>query len=219
MRRTLALLVFATLVASVPGAVSVEVYTLKDGRKLLGHYDDDTGQLYTLLANRECALHVERGDIVDRVPFRPKIGAVVPEQEAATSPKPMSPEERVEAERKFAEGKKDRDADALDAAGSKATRDAAAARRDAKAKRDEARRDIEKFRERASLEGVSAGEPECFEKLIVLPRTAGNNRATIDAWATAKKRDAEAAELDALAESKHREADALRSGNQTAGRD
>lgn len=206
----LALVLFA---ARAPAAV--ETFTLADGRTFVGEYDDELGQLHTTIGGKPASLAVAKEAIVERAVYRPRKAAQeaakaagdAPGQEAA--PKRMTPEEAAAAKLEAAHAAKLREAESLEGAARKADRDAAGARSDAARKQVEAERHWEAFKKRAKAEGHNVDrKPD--EKLIVLPKTAGNNRATIEALARVKQLEAQAEELDALAERKRAEADAAR---------
>jgi hypothetical protein len=217
--------VICLLACIAASSAAVEQFKLADGRTFIGEYDDETGQLHTTIAGKPFSLSVAKADIAEREIYSPKkaakaaadkravaMSSEVPGSDVkAAAPKAMSKEEKAASEREFAYGQKVRQADALDADAAKAIRDAAATRKDAARKREEAQRNLRAFRERAQAEGQSIpDEPKILEELVVLPRTSGNNRATIDAWALSKKLDAKAVELDALAEQKRNAATTAR---------
>jgi hypothetical protein len=194
----LALLLALTLAAAAPAAV--EQFTLADGRTFVGEYDDEAGQLHTLIAGKAVSLAVAKDQIAERAVWKPAKAAAVaaPAPAAEKAPKTMTPAEKAAAERNAAAERKEREADQLAADAAKAKRDAAGARADAERKVAEAKNHWRAFRKRAEAEGMSLDE-EPPKELIILPRTFGNDQKTLDAMALSKKALANAEGFDALA--------------------
>lgn len=219
---------FVLLALMVAAGHATEVFTLADGRTLTGEYLAEKGRLYTTIDGKAEALIVMPEDIVARHPvgWKPPTIVIEPgtvakadakapagDQVEVThqAPEAMSPEEKRAALEATAYAAKIREAERAEGAAKKATRDAAGAREDAKDKREESGRHLKKFRARAQAEGSGAwGDEELRTTLVVLPKTSGNNRATVDAWTRAGELDAKAVELDALAKAKAAEAVSLR---------
>ncbi|MBA3622968.1 MAG: hypothetical protein H0W48_00560 [Methylibium sp.] len=211
MTRTLLALL---LVASLPAAV--EDFTLADGRRFVGEYDDETGHLHTMVGKSMIALAVPRDQIVERKRHRP----AKPGDDAATTPdagglRAMTPEQKESAHREFLYAQKVRLAQSLDAEAAKASRNAARAREDAEKKRADAKRHGKKFSERSVAEGEGghnweSATSKLYHGLIVLKRTAGNNRTAFEAWQSGAQMDRKASDLDALAGRKTAEATATR---------
>lgn len=200
-------LILVSLVYSL-SAATVEVFTLTDGRTFVGQYDAEAHRLKTAVGKQEALLAVEPGDIVDRKPFKGAAPLVEGKKDAA--PAPMTKEEKEAALKAYAYQSKLREAERLEAEAEKATRDAAQARKESADKLEQAKRDGKKFRERADLEGFGVSVGDSYRKLMVLPRTMGNNRAAFEGYGQSEKLKERAAEYDELAKKKKSAAEQAR---------
>lgn len=209
-------------------AAGSESFTLPDGRTVEGWYDDSLGVVRVRGGE---IVPVLPGDLVragagkpaaapapiPAAPTKPDATTLRPASvtpAAAAGPKAMTKEEKAEAERDFAYAEAIRAAKATAAAGDKAERDAANERKGEERQRDQAERNARKFAERALQEGISVSWlmvplSDVYTRLIVLPRTAGNNRGTMEAWAKAEAAKAKAKEFDAAAAEKRAKAQAM----------
>ncbi|MBA3588511.1 hypothetical protein [Methylibium sp.] len=215
------------ILALVVGSLSAaqETFTLDDGRTITGEYDDADQRLYTTIAGKTQSLLIANDQIVERVPVGtkkplaplPANGAavappVIGAAPVAEAPKPMTPEEKKAADAAYSLALLDRASDKLIAESEKATRDAASARKDSAHQIATARNHWRAFCKRAALEGVPCDPNVPSRELIILPRTSGNNRATVESLLLADQRMAKAGELDALAARKRVEAAAVARG-------
>ncbi len=218
------ILIFLMHVGALSAAV--EVFTLHDGRTFTGEYDEEEQRLYTSIGGKATSILVSKDEIAERLTeaqakakkvAAPQAKLVPPskagdeaEAEAAPieAPKPMTPEEKKAADAAYALALIRRGSEKLIAEAAKAERDAKEARSDAERKRKEAKGHRKKFVARAKLEDVTLWDhnDDLLTTLYILPRTSGNNQATVDAWARAGQLDAQAAELDATAARKRAEA-------------
>ncbi len=152
-----------------------ELFTLKDGRSLVGTYDPRTGVL-TLVGPIRGAVPVKPEDIVSRATAPP---------EALVAPKPKAKPKELTPEEKAASAKVDAKADALETEKTALARDEADARL-FEGRIDRTKRKIRDFRAQFKLRAKSEGlwydedPPEVRfleEPVATLPRTGESNVA------------------------------------------
>lgn len=172
--RSLLLLALAIGLLSAADPVP-ELFTLKDGRSLVGTYDPRTGVL-TLVGPIKGAVPVKPEDIVSRAAAPP---------EALVAPKPKAKPKELTPEEKAASAKVDANADALEAEKAALARDEADARL-LEGRIERTRKKIREFRAQFKIRAKSEGlwyeedPPEkrfLEEPVATLPRTGESNVA------------------------------------------